>query len=285
VTAPPVVSVVLAVRNEERDIAEQLRALAHQSFPSPWELVVIDNGSRDATVEIVRSWHDRLPPLRVELAPERPNVAAARNRGVRASTAPLLLFCDGDDVVDERWVEVMVDGLRDHAVVTGARDYRRLNPRWATPYLPDRQESSAVGGAPEVFGNNFGVRREVWDALGGMAEDVPHAEDVDFGLRAAAAGVDVGYISDSLVHRRVPHHARDVFRQHYGYGRGQVVIAQRHLRPRGRGDGTRVVREYAFLVVRAYWLLSRPRRLHWAMVAGRHAGRLVESARRRVFVP
>lgn len=69
-------SVILPCYNGAKTIAVQLEALAHQSYTGSWELVVVNNGSTDRSMEIVASYRDYIPDLRIVEAyglPDRPN--------------------------------------------------------------------------------------------------------------------------------------------------------------------------------------------------------------------
>src|SRR4051812_33525770 len=96
--AVPIVSVVVPVRNEAERLGEQLTAFAAQTFDGPWEVIVVDNGSSDASADIVRGFQTRMPNLRLEDAPTAKGCGEARNRGAARARADLLAFADGDDV-------------------------------------------------------------------------------------------------------------------------------------------------------------------------------------------
>jgi len=84
-------SVIIPARNAARTIGECLLAVLSQSVPrSLYEIIVVDDGSTDATARIARSHNVRVipqPPL---------GVAAARNTGARAARGEILLFVDAD---------------------------------------------------------------------------------------------------------------------------------------------------------------------------------------------
>src|SRR3954447_15734888 len=101
------VSVVIPALNAAGTIGTQLEALAQQDADVEWEVIVVDNGSSDTTLEVCRSYESRLPALRT-LTCARPGTSAARNTGAAASSADLLLFCDADDEVAPGWVAAMV---------------------------------------------------------------------------------------------------------------------------------------------------------------------------------
>jgi glycosyltransferase involved in cell wall biosynthesis len=90
---PPKVSVVMAAYNREKEIAAAIDSVLSQDFQD-FELIVVDDGSRDRTGEIVRGYGDRLRYIHQE----NRGVGAARNAGVRAARGEYLAYCDADDV-------------------------------------------------------------------------------------------------------------------------------------------------------------------------------------------
>src|SRR3954452_16520200 len=82
----PLLSVVIPCRNAGEHLERQLDALASQETAFPWELVVVDNGSSDDSMQIVETYEDRIR-LRVVSAPDRANAAYARNVGADAAHA------------------------------------------------------------------------------------------------------------------------------------------------------------------------------------------------------
>jgi glycosyltransferase involved in cell wall biosynthesis len=59
------VSVVTAVYNNAATLPAQLEALANQEFAGTWELIIVDNGSSDRSVEVIQEWSGRLPSVRL----------------------------------------------------------------------------------------------------------------------------------------------------------------------------------------------------------------------------
>lgn len=89
----PTVSVIIPVYNGERFLAEAIRSALDQTL-SPAEIIVIDDGSTDASAEVARGFG---PPVRV-LAQANLGPAAARNLGVAHAAGDLLAFLDADDL-------------------------------------------------------------------------------------------------------------------------------------------------------------------------------------------
>ena len=108
--APSLVSVVVPIRNAEDHVGEQLAALAGQTYRGPWELLVVDNGCSDRSIQIVESFRERLPSLVVVDATPRRGLGRARNAGAAAAaTGPLLAYCDADDVVARDWLAALAE--------------------------------------------------------------------------------------------------------------------------------------------------------------------------------
>ena len=254
-SAEPCASVVLCVRNGAAFVGRQLAALAAQDLDTPWELVVVDNGSRDSTAAVVAPWVERQPTWRLVAEPE-PGVNRARNRGVAASVAPLLVLCDADDEVEPGWLRAMVRGLARHDLVGGALvDDPVARPRSPWRNVHQRDSLPVVHGRPYVMGASLGFRREVFDRIDGFDRGYQGgADDVDFVLRATDAGATVAFVPEARTRYRVKETAAAVMRQQYFYGRGYQRLLESHDLPGLPGDSRRgpTRRERITAVARGY---------------------------------
>ena len=111
-------SVVIPARNEEQTLPRQLDALLAQEWDKDWEVVVVDNGSTDGTAEVVTRLAQSDSRLRL-ISAVTPGACHARNAGIAATSAPLLAFCDADDVVEPGWIAAIAAALAEHELVTG----------------------------------------------------------------------------------------------------------------------------------------------------------------------
>ena len=123
----PTASVLLCVRNGAETLDRQLAALAAQDYTAEWELLLVDNGSTDASRDIASLWASKVPNLRMMSEP-RVGVNRARNCGFSEAKAPIIVCCDADDVVSPGWLRAMVDALERFDIVGGALDPYPLNP-------------------------------------------------------------------------------------------------------------------------------------------------------------
>ena len=266
----PLVSVVIPVRNGGSVIAGQLAALSRQDFPGRWEVVVGDNGSTDDTRAVVEAWRGRLPALTVVDTSGRRGVNFARNGAARRARGGVLLFADADDEVCSSWVSAMVEVLARSDLATGPSvlfDDRGRGLGVASPHEP----STSLEFLPFARGSNLGVRREVFDRVGGFDEDWPFlgGDDIDFCWRTLLAGAELGFSEDVVVRYRQPATVRRALLKQFGYGRGSVMLSDRY-----RAAGARAwrwrdsLRDGAALVRDSPCLLSRSRRLDWVKRLG-----------------
>jgi glycosyltransferase involved in cell wall biosynthesis len=93
-TAPPFLSIIIAVHNDWIALDPCLRSLAQQTHAPSFEIIVVDDGSSEAAPEAIREWTRRLPLTMVRQS--HAGIPTARNRGIKISRAPVLLFVDAD---------------------------------------------------------------------------------------------------------------------------------------------------------------------------------------------
>lgn len=189
-------SVIIPCFNAVATIATQLEALSAERWSRSWEVIVSDNGSTDASMEVVRRYQDRLPGLRIVDSSPRRRQSHALNVGVRAAAGRLLAFCDADDEVAPGWVGALGEALLEHDFVTGQPCFDKFNtreeadywsPLWANGIYTRRQF------LPKTGAGNIGVRRSAHEAVGGFDENLPRFADGDYSWRLQLAGYKIHY--------------------------------------------------------------------------------------------
>ncbi len=168
-------SIIVTTYNSEGVIETQLQAIASQSGLSDVELIIADNGSTDATADIVARYRDRFPHFRTIDASDARGVSHARNVGAAASTGGYLLFLDHDDEVGEGWLEAVLAALAEYPFVAGRLEHHRLNPDWTIGYRGVESQTTGLeeGDPPFIdyaFGGTLGIRRSLHEAIGGFDE-------------------------------------------------------------------------------------------------------------------
>jgi glycosyltransferase involved in cell wall biosynthesis len=282
-------TVIVPVLNGADTIAEQLDALAAERWDGEWEVVVVDNGSTDATPRIVADRVAADPRFRTVDAPEVRNLSYVRNVGVAASSAAAVAFADADDVVGEGWVAAIGRALAEHRLVGSRLEYDRLNPPGTAAGRSEFQ-SSGIGsfvGLPNLAGAGHGCQRDVFEQLGG--NDVrwdDTGEDFDFSFRAKLElGIDPVFVPDATYHYRRRNEPRAAFRQARRYGRSHVALyrAYGRTRPGTRPSQRKAIRTDLWLLAHVHHLARPETRLGWSWRAGIRLGRLGGSIRTRTL--
>jgi cellulose synthase/poly-beta-1,6-N-acetylglucosamine synthase-like glycosyltransferase len=229
----PEVSIVIACRNAELTLDVQLTALAAQECPVPWNVVISDNGSTDATIAIARRFADQLPELVVVDSSDRPGAGHARNVGARATQARLLVFCDADDEAAPGWLAAMVRALENNQFVAGRFESERLNSARILRSRPLQQstglqESPFGPGLPHAGAGNLGIKREVFFRVGGFDPTVGCLEDTDLCWRIQLIGVPLVFAPEAAMHVRLRASLRTMWAQGQQYGAASALLAHRY---------------------------------------------------------
>jgi len=185
------VSVVIPLYNKEQYIERTIMSILSQTFQD-FEIVIVDDGSTDGSVEKAEAWIDNRISVR---RMEHKGASAARNEGILAATADLITFIDADDEWKPRFLENVID-LKNKYPYCGA---------YATSYeiqLPSKKKIiPTIYETPEkwegvftnyvektlrdlpIISSAVAVRKEVFKEIGLFKEGEPLGEDQDMWLR------------------------------------------------------------------------------------------------------
>lgn len=123
------ISVIVPVYNREAYIAECLQSVQAQSWKN-FEILVIDDGSTDASLQICCSIAEQDPRIRI-LQGEHKGVSQARNLGLEAARGEYILFVDSDDIIHSRLMEALATGMeREHAAIGGTMGVQLTQQHW-----------------------------------------------------------------------------------------------------------------------------------------------------------
>ena len=224
------ISVILPVRNGGTYLAEQLEALANQSYRGDWELLVVDNGSTDSTREVAKSFTRRFRSLRFLDASTNPGAAYARNVGAKCSDGEFLLYVDADDRVREHWLSAMSRAAQSHDVVGGSlvafhvdSTGRAIFEGGPITELPRLRDTCL----PYAIGANCGVRAKALRDVGGWDKRFLAEEEVDLFWRLQLAGNDLVFVPDAVVEYRLRPDFLTLWSQHFRYGRFLPLLHQK----------------------------------------------------------
>jgi succinoglycan biosynthesis protein ExoA len=299
-SADELVTVMIPARDEERFIGRCLDAVRKQDYPN-LQIVVVDGGSVDATLQVVRDQMAADDRIELVYNPQH-SIPMSLNLGLAAARGRWLVRMDAHSTVDESYVRTAVDRL-DQGLWGGVGGRK------------DGVGETAAGRAiAAALGSRFGVGNSMYHhgvtaqevdhipfgaypvelvrELGGWNEQLPVNEDYEFDYRVRQAGNKLLFDPALKIWWRSRQSISDLFRQYHRYGRGKVDVTLLHpdsMRPRhflppalvAYLAGTALI---SWRHPRRLLLLSAPYLLGLAVASARTA-RTLETPAERAYVP
>jgi glycosyltransferase involved in cell wall biosynthesis len=212
---PPALSVVIPTRDSARTVAACLASLGDAA--TPFESIVVDNGSRDDTITLAR----RAGAVVLSMGPER---SAQRNAGLARARGAVVAFLDSD--------QMATPGLLDEAIslIAAGADAVVLTETsvgqgfWARVRALER---ACYQGVDEIEACRV-FRRDLLERLGGFDESLSAFEDWDLTARVRAAGATVARTRRLVLHDEGGPSFASAVRHKAGYGRWLAAYRRKH---------------------------------------------------------
>lgn len=185
----PLISVVIPVYNGEKTIKETIESVLKQTF-CDWELIVINDGSRDRTLEIIQSISE--PRLKVFTYPNA-GLSASRNRGISLARGEYISFLDADDLWTTDKLEAQLQALQNNPKAAVAYSWSSCIDESGNTFRPGG--NLTYTGDVYLYlllinfvenGSNVLIRTQALKEVGNFDETLTSCEDWDMWLRLAA---------------------------------------------------------------------------------------------------
>lgn len=232
------VSVIVPAYNAQGTIGQTLKALAQQDYAEAYEVIVVDDGSTDQTVDIVRSFAGVKYFYQLNAGP-----AAARNRGAEVSQAQFLAFTDSDCVPHPDWLSSLMRGFLCHDVAVVMGGYGIANPASTLASCVYQEiafrHKNLLTDHPKVFGSyNFCVKKSVFDQAGGFDTRYRNAsgEDNDLSYKIVSLGHQIYFERKALVDHYHPTQVKKYLKEQFRHGVWRVTMYVSHPLM-AKGDG------------------------------------------------
>ncbi len=196
----PLVSIIIPCYNGERFVAEAIESALAQTYPHK-EVIVIDDGSTDNSLEVIKSFGDK---IRWETGPNRGG-CAARNRGIELARGELIQFLDADDILHPQKLERQVPVALESAPTIICCDWFSVNMhKDDDPRIHKLMDGIADGVVFVLSHNQFPTASPLhWRtfllAVGGFREGLRAAQEFDLHLRLAASGCRFQRLPEALL--------------------------------------------------------------------------------------
>ncbi len=219
------VSVILCTYNRCQSLSAALESVAISQMPASvsWEVLVVDNNSKDQTRDVVEGFVKKYTGRFRYLFEPQQGKSYALNSGIREASGDVLAFMDDDVTVDDKWLQALttIFNQEEWAGAGGRilpeRDFTppawlSLQNKYALAPLALFDIGSEPGEMFEApFGTNMAFRKKVFEKIGKFRTDLgpcpgseTRSEDTEFGYRALQAGQHLWYEPSAVVYHSLP---------------------------------------------------------------------------------
>jgi len=232
------ISVAIPNWNGRRHLSTCLTALRHQTV-APHEVILVDNGSTDDSVEFVRA---NFPEVKIVALPRNLGVAGGFNAGIRAASGDAIALLNNDTEADPGWIAALTQAMADYpqagCLASKLRLFDRRNVLHSAGDFVGTDGIAGNRGVWQEDRGQFDDQREVFSACGGaglyrraMLDDVglfdeslgSFLEDVDLGWRAQLAGYRCIFVPEAIVYHQLSATGGGVTASYY-VGRNTLAV-------------------------------------------------------------
>ena len=275
VTQKPFISIVICTRNRASQLIGALNTFKRLIYSGLWELVIVDNGSRDDSYNIARQFACDSGLTVHVIKEDRVGLACARNAGILATQGDIIAFTDDDCYPEQNYLQKIADTFSDGAIdYAGGRVMlydntdRRVTIQELNKLVDIEGDSFVPSGL--IHGANMAFRRDSLLKIGGFDERLgagtrfKSGEDTDVLRRLSFAGFAGRYVPDICVFH---HHGRkteqEEIRLRNGYDRGVAAVLIKGIaNPRTR----RVCLKQWYWLMRGYPLSKIARQIFYGLL-------------------
>jgi cellulose synthase/poly-beta-1,6-N-acetylglucosamine synthase-like glycosyltransferase len=224
--ATPKVSIIVAAYNSQETIEACLKSILSLNYPANFfEVIVMDGGSKDATVKIAENFPIKVVSIRL-------NAPAAYNYAMKIAAHSILGFIDADAKVEAEWLNKLAPHLGEPKVagVSGSIEtWNRENP-WARSIGYElKNRYRRIGKyTGRIATMNLLMKKAVIEEAGGWDEKLPSQYDTDLGFRISAKGYKIAYEPSAVCYHFNRPTLRAYYRQQLQYGKNTLKLYFKH---------------------------------------------------------
>ncbi len=214
------ISVIVTVMNEEKDMPDLLDSLVVQE--QPLEIIIVDAHSDDRTQEIVRDYAKEYDFIKLYI--KGGTRGTGRNHGATKAKGKYLAFIDGDEIVNPFWAEEMRKSAKKYDVVAG----KTVQIGYHAFEELERVELYHKGYDVTYPSCNLLYHKKLFEKIGGFDPWFMTAEDIDLNFRAVEAGGTIGYNKNAIVYHRTRGSFYGFLKQAFWNGFGRKQLTMKH---------------------------------------------------------
>lgn len=250
-------SIIIPTKNGGSRFERTLKAIFENSLDGGFEVIVIDSGSTDGTLDVVRRYPVRL----YEIPPHEFGHGKVRNSGARLSEGEFLIFLSQDAIpASNNWLSSLIASFNNDINIAGVygkqlpdgdnpmETFFLLNTygeRYEVKSLPSHTDMPSLR---DIFFSNVNsaIRKRVWHDIP-LSESVNMSEDQEWSKRALLAGYRIAYVPDAPVYHSHNYGIVSIFKRNYGSGFSLRGLVKERVAPTLKRTLLYLTRELAYI--------------------------------------
>lgn len=257
----PMVSVLIPCYNEADNLNSSIPHLLDLQYPN-YELIFINDGSKDDTLKIIRSW-EKIAEKVVAVDQENGGKASAMNTGLRHARGKYIVGIDGDAVLDYFALDYLVQTMESDPTLGAATGNPRVRNRSTVLGKLQVAEFSSIIGlikrSQSIMGTLFTVsgvimciRKDVADQIGGWSDNMI-TDDIDVSWKTQTAGYNIAYEPRALCWVLMPETIRGLYKQRLRWAQGGAEVILKYFKTVWRLKNFRLWPLYVEYLITFFW--------------------------------
>ena len=216
-------SLIVTVFNEEQSILALLESYKKQSLLAD-EMIVVDAGSKDETVNLIKKFSEDNPKLNIKLFIKKGNRSTGRNFAVSKAKVEWIAITDAGCILEKNWLKHLVQEAKSSQSQVVAGYYQgtaktKIQEAFIPYFLVMPNQLKKVNFLPAT--RSMLIKKELWNSLGGSDESLD-VEDYQMAKRIEAKGIKIAFAKEAIVYWEAPETWREFWQKTKSFSKGDV---------------------------------------------------------------